>query len=91
VLAFLAILCWFGAFLLSVRRADGAVRPPSTVLIQAFNPYRIDVSLEIKCDHDWLKGRYRFHQFVAVPGKGRADIVAPNNMARCEIWPKIKW
>jgi hypothetical protein len=59
------------------------------VTIQTANPYRFSVRLEVKCDWDWQKGRYRFHQFIVVPGKQQTQIKVPNNLRFCEIWPKI--
>jgi hypothetical protein len=61
------------------------------VMIQTANPYRFDVRLEVKCDWEWQKGAYRFHQFIVVPAKRQTLIKVPNNLKLCEIWPKVIW
>jgi hypothetical protein len=61
------------------------------VTIQTANPYSFDVRLEVKCDWEWQKGKYRFHQFITVPGKKQMLIRVPNSLKLCEIWPKVIW
>lgn len=62
-----------------------------TVVIQTANPYSFDVRLEVKCDWEWQARRYKFHQFIVVPGKQQTLIKVPNNLKFCEIWPKVLW
>jgi len=59
------------------------------VTIQTANPYRFDVRLEVKCDWEWQKSRYRFHQWLIVPSKKQTLIKVPNTLTSCEIWPKV--
>lgn len=63
----------------------------AAVAIQTANPYSFAVRLEVKCDWEWQKGRYRFHQFIVVPGKRQTLIRVPSNLKFCEIWPKVIW
>ena len=67
-----------------------AEKGTNVVTIQTANPYRFDVRLEVKCDWDG-QNRYRFHQFIVVPGKKQTIIRVPNTLKFCEIWPKVLW
>lgn len=67
-----------------------AEKGTNVVTIQTANPYRFDVRLEVKCDWDG-QSRYRFHQFIVVPGKRQTLIRVPNSLKFCEIWPKVIW
>lgn len=67
-----------------------AEKGTNVVTIQTANPYRFDVRLEVKCDWDG-QSRYRFHQFITVPGKRQMLIKVPNSLKFCEIWPKVIW
>ena len=69
----------------------GASLPPSTTTIHAFNPYRLKINLEIKCDFNRKQQDYTYHQFIMVYGKSDTRIVTPSNLKYCEIWPKIIW
>ncbi len=62
----------------------------NVVTIQAANPYRFDVKLELKCDWNG-HGQYRLHQFIVVPGKKQTLIKVPNTLKFCEIWPFVVW
>ena len=65
------------------------LKADNTIRITAYNPYRLSVRLEVKCDHDWKTNRFLFHKFIDVPGKQDTVIQVPNNMRDCQIWPKI--
>lgn len=73
---------------MQARAASGA-KADNTIRITAYNPYRLSVRLEVKCDHDWKTNRFTFHRFIDVPGKQNTIIQVPNNMRDCQIWPKI--
>jgi len=84
-----ALLIMAGIVKLAVAHANSL--KANTIRITAFNPYRLDVRLEVKCDHDWKTNRFVFHKFIDVPGKQDTVIYVPNNMKDCQIWPKIIW
>lgn len=89
LVAFVAIFCvaaLAAAIATGYANADGG---RGIVTIQAANPYSFDVRLEVKCDWEWQRGRYRFHQFIVVPGKKSTMISVPNSLRFCEIWPKV--
>jgi hypothetical protein len=59
------------------------------VTIQAFNPVWFTISMEIKCDHDYLTNKYKFYKIITIPGKSAITIRVPASMKNCEIWSKI--
>jgi len=61
------------------------------VKLTAFNCYKLDVSIEIKCDWNGIKKQYRFYKKITIFGKKNTTINVPNNLNSCELWPKIKW
>jgi hypothetical protein len=73
------------------RDPDAIPAETGIVTIQTANPYGFDVRLEVKCDWEWRKASYRFHQFIVVPAKQKTMIRVPNSLAFCEIWPKVIW
>lgn len=85
----LAILLWFllgVSFSISFYKKE-----PKVVEITVHNPYYFSTRLEVKCDHDYKKRRFRYHRFITVYGKHNTIIRMPNNMKRCQIWPKVQW
>jgi hypothetical protein len=62
-----------------------------TTKIGVYNSYSLSLRLEVKCDHDWKTKRFLFHKFVVVKGKKKTTIIIPNNMRKCQVWPKIIW
>jgi len=63
----------------------------NTVILEVNNPYSMEVRLEVKCDHDWTLNRFRFHRFISVGANQGTTIAVPNNLKRCQIWPKVIW
>jgi len=96
---FVAVLILLTTVMLGLLAYHSSARDPDAVpsgrigivAIQTANPYRFDVRLEVKCDWEWQKGRYRFHQFIVVPAKQQTMIRVPNSLGFCEIWPKVIW
>jgi len=62
---------------------------PSQTEIAAYNPYRIGVRLEVKCDWSNTSRAFLYHQIFTIKGKESVKIVVPNKFKKCEIWPKI--
>lgn len=60
---------------------------PKTTEIMVFNPYRITVMSEIKCDHDYKTGKYRFYKIIELKKKSNMLVIVPNSMKKCELWP----
>lgn len=56
-----------------------------------YNPYRLSVQLEVKCDYQNKTKKFRYHKFVEVPGRKNTIIKTPANLKQCQIWPKITW
>jgi hypothetical protein len=74
-------------FLLAPRNISGNTE--NVVEIHAYDPYRWDVYILVKCDWDNKTQNYRFLKRYIIPGKGKAIIRVPNNLRHCECWPKI--
>jgi hypothetical protein len=55
--------------------------------IQINNPFRISMSLEVKCDHNWKLNKYNYYQVINIPKKSNTVIAVPASMKYCEIWP----
>ena len=64
---------------------------PSTTTITVYNPYRLTVNLEVKCDWDYKKQQFDYLKHFTVPGKKNTEIVVPNRLKKCQVWPKISW
>ena len=77
--------------LVFVVATGAAITQPTTTTITTYNPYRLTVELEVKCDWDNNIKGFRFHKFFTVPGKSKTQIVVPSSMKKCQIWPKISW
>ena len=48
-----------------------------------YNPYRVSVDIELKCES--LKTRW------VLPAKGSVVLWIPPDVARCELWPTVKF
>lgn len=92
VVAILVITMLSLAYYRPVRDPDAIPSGKAGVVtIKIANPYRFDIRLEVKCDWEWQKGKYRLHQFITVLGKRQTMIFVPNYLKSCEIWPKVIW
>lgn len=88
------ILALFTVVLLSWILSTGnsqaeETQQPNTVKLETYNPYNLDVALEVKCDH--RLNRWTYHKKFTVKGKSRFSLLVPNNLRNCQIWPKIIW
>ena len=66
-----------------------AIPETDSVIINIYNPYRIAVGCEVKCDWDGKK--YAYYNNIIVPGKGHYKLVVSKKYNNCEVWPKILW
>lgn len=80
------IIGLFGLFLL-IKNVYGEQN--GHIDITAYNPYRLQTQMELKCDWNNDTEDYNFHKFIIVPAKGSILIRVPNSIHKCEIWPKI--
>lgn len=90
-LVFLAIVALAFGHRRPQRDPDAVPAGTGVVVIQVANPYRFGVEMEVKCDWEWQKKRYRFHQFIVAAAKRQTLIKVPNNLGFCEIWPHVVW
>lgn len=56
------------------------------VTISIYNPYRIMLKIETKCDWNWKTKKYSFYKIYNIPKKGFKRIIVPNELKECEIW-----
>lgn len=59
------------------------------VEITAYNSYRFDVWIEVKCDFNNSNQNYLYYKELIVPGKGNIKIQVPSNLHKCELWSKV--
>jgi hypothetical protein len=57
-----------------------------TTRLMVANPFRISLTLEVKCD--WLpkEGRYYFYKKIFIPKRTNVVLTVPK-VTFCEIWP----
>jgi len=88
----LSILVFFTVVsILSYIAHSAGLQLRSLVDITAYNPYSLDVELEVKCDHDFKTGKFLYYRKIVVPGKASKTIRVPASLKKCQIWPKISW
>lgn len=61
------------------------------VQIHVYNPYRISVGCEVKCDWDGKAKQYKYYKWIIVKGKKSYNLKISRKYNNCEVWPKILW
>ena len=84
----LVLLAWI---FVSVNSQAQETQQPNTVKLETYNPYNLDVSLEVKCNHNHYLKKWDYYKKFTVKGKSKFSLVVPNNLKTCQIWPKIIW
>jgi len=77
-----------GSNMIAFGDSFGTVKP---VEITTYNPYSLQVFLEVKCDWDNKNKKYRYIRLFTVPGKSQVVMKVPRIYEKCQIWPKIKF
>lgn len=64
-------------------------RTSNNIRVVVFNPYSFDTQLKVKCDWRNSTGRWRLNKIYSLDGKKKVAVSVPNDIKRCEIWPKV--
>jgi hypothetical protein len=52
------------------------------------NPYSsISIKLQVKCDHNYKTGKYRYYKEVSIKRSSSIVMKVPTGLRKCEIWP----
>lgn len=58
-----------------------------TTKLEVYNPYTVELKLEVKCDHDYKTNKYKYYKIVTIRRQSNITLYTPQNLNRCEIWP----
>ena len=59
--------------------------------LQISNPYSLALELEVKCDWQSDRAKYKYYRKVYIPRKTVTNLSFPNHLKTCELWPRIDW
>jgi len=60
-----------------------------TVNVTSYNPYSLEVQVEVKCDH--TSTGWTYYKKAIIHGNSKLTLHIPSNVRNCQIWPKILW
>jgi len=81
------ILIVFLTFSICVLPAKSASN--DTVNISIWNPYRITLGCEVKCDWNNKTRKFDYYNNIIVPGKGKYILKVGKQYKDCEVWGKV--
>jgi len=86
VIIWLIVVILFTASLATFS-ADAASEVKQESCITVYNPFNMWAELELKCNWDGKKFRWR--RLYSLPGRSHVMVTIPNN-SKCQLWPKIE-
>ena len=69
--------------------AVAEAKPSGVVIIDAHNPYRMLVKIELKCDWSHKKQKFHFRENYVIKPKATVRMFIPSTVKKCQIWPKV--
>ncbi len=59
---------------------------PNTSELMIYNPFRIGVNIELKCN--WNGKRFAYRQYYKLSKRSKVKILLPHN-SKCQLWPHL--
>jgi hypothetical protein len=59
--------------------------------LQISNPYTLALELEVKCDWQPDREKYKYYRKIYIPRKTITNLSFPHHLKTCELWPRIDW
>jgi hypothetical protein len=85
-----AVTCLITFYIADVAYALKTQAPDITEL-QVSNPYSMDVEMEVKCDWDHTKQKFKFQKKFQFPSKSVTWVTIPRGSYRCQLWPRVNF
>jgi hypothetical protein len=61
----------------------------SGIIVKVYNPYRVKIQLQVKCDYDNKIKRFKYNKTKTITKRGNTKFILPDNIKRCQVWPKV--
>ena len=63
----------------------------ASIITVVFNPYNVKIRLRIKCNYNQKLKKFEYDKTILINEKNKGKFILPNNIKRCQVWPKVIW
>lgn len=90
LLLVLLYMSCIGAYSGLAATSSAEKKEDKDIAVDIYNPYALNVNLEVKCDWSVSEKKYSYHKkFIARAGS-KTRVFIPVTIKKCQIWPSAR-